>query len=108
MTRPILHEPYAKHINLVAIKPTPEEQSAERCEEAARESCEAGLCDPKTCRYCREASPADYYLRKQKEVDEILDEISRHQLDECNAPSGFCLTCKELEKRLEQARYVGD
>ena len=107
MTRPILHEPYAKHINLVAIKPTPEEQSAERCEEAARESCEAGLCDPKTCRYCREASPADYYRRKQQEVDDIIAQMEAHEAEHKTCDDS-CIVRGWLEKRLERARYVGD
>lgn len=45
--------------------------------------------------------------RKQQEADRLSDELSQHQLDECQG-SILCETCKRLEKALEYARYVGD
>ena len=44
-------------------------------------------------------SPADYYRRKQKEVDELLDAL-KTETDPVKR--------RELERRLEQARYMGD
>lgn len=52
-------------------------------------------------------TPEDYYKRKHEDAEEISDELSRHQLDECHG-SLNCETCKRLERDLEQARYVGD
>ncbi len=50
---------------------------------------------------------ADYYRRKQQEIDDTLGEISRHALEDCLG-SPDCKVCKSLEKRLERARYFGD
>ena len=52
-------------------------------------------------------TPADYYRRKQKEVDEIFAEMLVHSVEHgtCDAS---CTVRRDLEKRLERARYVGD
>ncbi len=50
---------------------------------------------------------ANYYRRKQQEIDDTVEEISRHQLEDCLG-SPDCKVCKSLERRLERARYFGD
>jgi hypothetical protein len=51
--------------------------------------------------------PGDYYRAKREQAEEIQAEISRHELYECwGAPR--CKKCRELERKLEMARYVGD
>lgn len=57
--------------------------------------------------YMRWDNPDDYYRDKAREAEEIRAELSRHQLDECLG-SPLCKKCKELERRVESARYVGD
>ena len=52
-------------------------------------------------------TPADYYRRKQQEVDEILAKMLVHS-DEHRTCDGSCKVRRDLEKALERARYVGD
>ena len=52
-------------------------------------------------------TPADYYRRKQQEVDEILAEMEAHAVEHKTCDR-LCIVRRNLEKRLERARYVGD
>ena len=52
-------------------------------------------------------TPADYYRHKQAEVDEIMAEMEAHA-DEHENCGNLCDVRRGLEKRLSQARYVGD
>ena len=54
-----------------------------------------------------ETTPADYYRRKQKEVDAILEQMADHAFEHKTC-DGLCIVRRKLEKRLERARYVGD
>ena len=52
-------------------------------------------------------TPADYYRRKQQEVDAILEQMEAHAAEHKTC-DGLCIVRGWLEKRLERARYVGD
>ena len=52
-------------------------------------------------------TPADYYRRKQQEVDEILEQMADHAFEHKTCDR-LCIVRRNLEKRLERARYVGD
>jgi hypothetical protein len=54
-----------------------------------------------------EKDPGDYYENKRREADAVRAEMTRHELDECRSIV-HCVRCKELERQLERARYVGD
>lgn len=52
-------------------------------------------------------TPADYYRRKQQEVDELIAQIYAHAAEHKTC-DGLCIVRRWLEKALERARYVGD
>ena len=52
-------------------------------------------------------TPADYYRRKQQEVDEIIAAMERHANEHKNCHD-WCIVRRDLEIALERARYVGD
>ena len=59
------------------------------------------------CNDCPTDTPADYYRRKQQEVDEIIAQMVAHAAEHKTC-DGLCIVRGWLEKRLERARYVGD
>lgn len=65
------------------------------------------LCDECGFKEKIQRTPGDYYLDKRKEADAIKVELDAHRKT-CSAGSWQCKTCRQLEKRLEMARYVGD
>ena len=52
-------------------------------------------------------TPADYYRRKQQEVDELIAKIMDHLANHGGCDKS-CIELRDLEKALERARYVGD
>jgi len=52
-------------------------------------------------------TPADYYRRKQQEVDEIIELMEAHAGEHIGC-SSRCKVRICLEQALERARYVGD
>ena len=52
-------------------------------------------------------TPADYYRRKQQEVDAILALLEEHAASHA-ACDWRCSVRRTLERRLNDARYVGD
>lgn len=57
-----------------------------------------------------EKDPGDYYENKRREAEAVQAALNRHQVIRDHHPgSGWlCRRCRELERQLEQARYVGD
>ena len=52
-------------------------------------------------------TPADYYRRKQQEVDDIIELMEAHAAEHKTCDD-LCIVRGWLEKRLRAARYVGD
>ena len=52
-------------------------------------------------------TPADYYRRKQAEVDDLIAKIMDHLANHGGCDRS-CVELGKLNNALEQARYVGD
>lgn len=52
-------------------------------------------------------TPADYYRRKQKEVDDLIILLGEHKVSHPGCDKS-CDFRRSLETALERARYVGD